>query len=217
MAQLWRLVQKLERQPPSHSDADEVEHGSTVMATQDDDGSYSDSSDLSPPNPPAHLRQLFEDGAFHFIDHGPLDPGASTHQHASESHIQRARVALRSVMPRRENVAVLAGHVAPWLTIAQALFVLPSTIRSETELLQLWDGTHGSNADPFDMAVLLVSFALTVQQIPSEQLPQLLGSDIDIQAYVRRVSDTIESAIVMDDVLAGSFKGLEVSLLWIRL
>ncbi len=84
-------------------------------------------------------------------------------------------------------------------------------------MLPLWDKSQQPDANPTDMANLLISFVMTIHQIPPAQLSMLLSSVQGGASYIRQVSDAVEVAIVKDDVLAASVDGLEASLFWLRL
>ncbi|TKA45344.1 hypothetical protein B0A54_04440 [Friedmanniomyces endolithicus] len=94
---------------------------------------------------------------------------------------------------------------------------MPRSVMTEAQMLPLWDKTQQPDANPTDMANLLLSFVMTIHQNPPAQLSELLGSMQGGATYVRRVSDAVEVAIVKDDVLAASVDGLEASLFWLRL
>ncbi|TKA77375.1 hypothetical protein B0A55_03224 [Friedmanniomyces simplex] len=219
VSQLWRLVRRLDG-TSSVQDGDcapgvhEASNAFTIATDQDDAASDSDSSDLSPVNPPTHLRQLFEDGPLDFAEPEYLE---SSSQHTSSARLQRARSLLRRFMPSREDVAVIATQATPWLMITRSLFVMPRSVKTEAEMLPLWDRAQKADAHPTDMAILLLSFVMTMHQIPPAQLSGMLRSVQGGSAYIRQVSDAVEVAIVNDDGLAATMDGLEASLFWLRL
>ncbi|KAK0254308.1 hypothetical protein LTS09_010734 [Friedmanniomyces endolithicus] len=219
ISQLWTLVRRLEASVPVQSGQTEprlreASNDFDIAAAHDDAASESDSSDLSPPNPPTHLRQLFEYGPLDFTE--PESPELSRQQ-ASSTRVQRARALLGRLMPSREDVAAVAMQATPWLVLTRSLFVMPRSVMTEAQMLPLWDKTQQPDANPTDMANLLLSFVMTIHQNPPAQLSELLGSMQGGATYVRRVSDAVEVAIVKDDVLAASVDGLEASLFWLRL
>ncbi|KAK0255712.1 hypothetical protein LTS09_009382 [Friedmanniomyces endolithicus] len=219
ISQLWTLVRRLEGSVPvQRGDPDPSPHEASndfnIAAAHEDDVFESDSSDLSPPNPPSHLRQLFEDGPLDFAEPESLE---LSRQQTSSTRVQRARALLGRLMPSREDVAAVAMQATPWLVLTRSLFVMPRSVMTEAQMLPLWDKSQQPDANPTDMANLLLSFVMTIHQIPPAQLSQLLGSVQDGATYVRRVSDAVEVAIVKDDVLAASVDGLEASLFWLRL
>ncbi|KAK5688319.1 hypothetical protein LTS10_000297 [Elasticomyces elasticus] len=191
--------------------------GRVNAAPDDEQGSESDSSDLSPVNPPTHLRQLFEDGPLDFSDRSPMQSAAHAKQHTSGSRLHRASTVLRQYMPSREDVATISAHAAHWLMITRALFIMPYGANAESELLPLWDQVQDPDAHPASIAVLLLSFVMSLQQLPVDEIPELSKGPREGLSYIRQVSDAIETTIVMNDSVAATMEGLEASLLWLRL
>ncbi|KAK0278171.1 hypothetical protein LTR35_009494 [Friedmanniomyces endolithicus] len=219
ISQLWTLVRRLEGAVPVQSgNASPILHRASNdfnnAAAHDDAASESDSSDLSPANPPTHLRQLFEDGPLDFAEPESLE---LSRQQVSSTRVQRARSSLGRLMPSREDAATVAMQATPWLVLTRSLFIMPRSVMTEAQMLPLWDKSQQPDANPTDMANLLISFVMTIHQIPPAQLSRLLSSVQGGASYIRQVSDAVEVAIVKDDVLAASVDGLGASLFWLRL
>ncbi|KAK5727860.1 hypothetical protein LTR17_012403 [Elasticomyces elasticus] len=221
VAQLSQIVRRLEGNastPSTYMVTDRHAASGRVNAAPDDEqGSESDSSDLSPVNPPTHLRQLFEDGPLDFSDRSPMQSAPHAKQHTSGSRLHRASTVLRQYMPSREDVATISAHAAHWLMITRALFIMPYGANAESELLPLWDQVQDPDAHPASIAVLLLSFVMSLQQLPVDEIPELSKGPREGLSYIRQVSDAIETTIVMNDSVAATMEGLEASLLWLRL
>ena len=82
------------------------------------------------------------------------------------------------------------------------------------EIVSKYDELRSTDASPVLIAAVLLWFAIAVQHTPPGALSQAMQAGT---LFIKKVSDTIEDAIVRDDALAGSIEGIETSLLWTRL
>ena len=58
---------------------------------------------------------------------------------------------------------------------------------------------------------------MTVQNTGEHELPKEVKFIKDGNAFIRKVSDTVEEVIVSNDILAATYAGIETSMLWVRL
>jgi hypothetical protein len=85
------------------------------------------------------------------------------------------------------------------------------------EMLSQYDNLQDPNADPVTITALLLSVALTVQQAPDDNAGRNTGNIRDVSLFVKNVSDSVERIVISNDALAGSLKGIETTLLFVRL
>jgi hypothetical protein len=175
--------------------------------------SDSDSSDLSPTNPPTHLLQLFDNGLL------GTHPDASniTPRHATASHKVHGVSALRELLPSREDMLTITAHAASWLSLYNSLFPMTSVTRSGDAMLSQYDSLNDPDAYPIAVSALLLAIALTVQVVPNEIFAGAVTSIKDAPSFIKNVSDTVERVVVLDDALAGTLDGIEATLLFLRL
>jgi hypothetical protein len=84
-------------------------------------------------------------------------------------------------------------------------------------MLSQYDNLQDPNADPVTITALLLSVALTVQQAPDGNAGRNTGNIRDVSLFVKNVSDSVERIVISNDALAGSLKGIETTLLFVRL
>ena len=180
-----------------------------------DDDSDSDASDLSPPNPPTHLLQLFDNGLLGSEGqrHGSITPPC----HAASLHKVQGSSALRRLMPSRETMLTITAHASSWLSLYYGLFPMINLPKTSDEMLSQYDKLQDPNADPVAMAALLLSVAITVQQASDDNTGRSAESIRDASSFIRDVSDSVERIVIFDDALAGSLEGIETTLLFLRL
>ncbi|KAK4580396.1 hypothetical protein LTR86_000599 [Recurvomyces mirabilis] len=191
--------------------------GSHPLQTADeDDNTDSDVSETSPVNAPTHLRQLFDDGP---LDYAEVQSPWKTGQHSSriEHRKERARTLLRRLLPPREKVASIAANTGPWLNIIRDMLFTPYGMESTATIVSRWDRVQDPDVSPIELAMLLITLATTIQQMPAETVTQIFSSLEAGYDFSQEVSDVVSTAIVNDDVLAASLEGLEVCCWWLRL
>jgi len=97
-----------------------------------------------------------------------------------------------------------------------ALFPTLYSFKDVDKVLSQYDKALDTQTHPATVAALLLSIAITVQQIPDVSTCELQGIGNGVQ-YVKEISDAVEEAILKDDVLVASMEGIEISLLFTRL
>lgn len=182
--------------------------------------SESESLELSPTNQPAHLRQLFDNDLLNSREQGSSSRrhGDSTGFHpAAKGPLIEARRQLQRLIPTREDVATISGFSAPWLNIYVALFPRVRTLTNPEETVARYEEMCAPDANPMFIANVLISMALTVRQIPVEDVRPLVPSIGDPSRFIGNVSEAVDRTIVSNDVLAATMVGIQTSLFFTRL
>lgn len=117
----------------------------------------------------------------------------------------------------RECVLFVSAYTLSWMTMCTDLFPLRTRIYNKEDLVTMYDHSLGADARPLMTASFLVTFAITVLQIPDrEQDSTLLGWE-DPSSCARAISHTVESTIISHDGMLSTEEGMEVALLFVRL
>jgi hypothetical protein len=136
-------------------------------------------------------------------------PAPSLHK-AQESY------ALRALLPSKEDMVGISAQASPWLYMYNSLFPMTNIFSSGEEMLSQYDKLQDPNANPFEIADLLLSVAITVQQKPNEMVANAAGIK-NASSFIKDVSDTVERIIISHDALAGTLEGIRTSLLFLRM
>lgn len=218
---LWTAVRNLEAKlgcvpteavsRPQLPSPTEVEGGPDDKQSPDD--SDSNTSDLSPSNPPSHLLQLFDNGLLGSYGDGSATPS----RHAIGLHKRPGRSALRRLMPSRGDMLTVTAHASSWLALHNTLFPMANLTKTADEMLSQYDKLQDPDADPVAIAALLLSVAITVQQAPDDTAGRAAESIRDASSFIKDISDTVERIVISDDALAGSLEGIETTLLFLKL
>jgi hypothetical protein len=180
----------------------------------DDDTDASD--DLSPPNAPTHLLQLFDNSLLD-TDGDELGHGLSApSNHPTSPQKVQACAALRALTPSRADMATIAGYASSWLPLYATLFPMVNIKMTLEAMLALHNEVQ-HNDDPVALATLLLYTAMTVQHAPTTASFPTSESMQNLSTFVKNVSDTVEHIVIADDALAGTIEGIEAALLFIRL
>ena len=124
---------------------------------------------------------------------------------------------LRGLLPEREDMLVIANSASLWLPFYNAFLATTGSMSTSEDMLAHYDRLQASDADPIDIAALLLSIAITVQQSPEHTASRATGDAGEGSEYVRDISEQVEATIVADDILAATLEGLETCLLFIKL
>ncbi|KAK5108914.1 hypothetical protein LTR62_007716 [Meristemomyces frigidus] len=220
---LFKVVQKLERQAggPNHDLAaisTVVEHAvePSPSSLNEDNSSESGQSEATPANAPTHLRQLFNDGS---LDYAEVQNRRvlSKSNGTSDTRWSRARALLLRELPSRTEVAAIAANTGPWLDIVRNMLFASYAAESPAMVVAKWDKVQQDDANPTELAMLLITLATSVHQMQAEVLTKIYSKVEEGYEFARKASDVIETVIVMDNVLAMSLEGLEVCCWWVRL
>lgn len=124
---------------------------------EDDSGAGFDLSEGSPTATPTHLQPLFDNT---LLGAGSCE-SAATASHASHLHHARGSTALRNLLPLRADMVCIAERAYPWLNLYNSLFPTMTTTLESKETLALYDDVQKPDANPVDIAELLLTVALT--------------------------------------------------------
>ena len=210
---LWSVVRELRTElGHEHSEPSQSAEPQARQTTAD---SESDSSELSPINPPPHLQQLFDN---EFLDSHGNDTLSSDigSDKTSMAVLTKARTRLQALLPPKEDVRTILAPAVPWFELYNSLFPTINIFTGTNEMLARYESLQEPDASPVAVGSLLISMAITVVQSPREISNQLTGIK-DTSAFVRMVTEAVEQVIVNNDTLAGTIDGIETSLLFIRL
>lgn len=174
------------------------------------------SEDLSPPNAPTHLLQLFNNSLLnsdgHELGHGS---SAQSHHPTSPQKMQ-ACAALRALIPPHADMATIAAYASSWLPLYASLFPMVN-INTTPEAMLLFHNESQNHNDPVALATFLLYIAMTVQHAPATARLSTSESMQNLSTFVKNVSDTVEHIVIEDDALAGTIEGIEAALLFVRL
>ncbi|EMC96144.1 hypothetical protein BAUCODRAFT_464900 [Baudoinia panamericana UAMH 10762] len=220
VSSLWKLVRSLENRLAAHDGhhPNPTVEPDAVVEHMAEAGYDTESSDeTSAANQPTHLRQLFQDGPLDWKEHPAPDTPQRLMRHASVGRQQRARGALRKILPSREEAAAIADQSTTWIGLNESLFSIGHIPADKAAISRRWESAHEDSAEPTEIAMLLLTLALTAVQMPADAMPKSPIGLMHGHDFVHSVSDAVESLIVQDDTLAASIDGLEVSIIWARL
>ena len=187
----------------------------TFAGAEEPDHSDTDStgSDFSPDGGPAHLQQLFNTDSLSSRADAPVGDTRRLHH-----RFAAATLNLSQALPSRSDVVAIAAYSSAWLNIYNAIFPTANGIKTGVEMVAQYDKVRREpDSPPSTVAMLLLSVAITVQQIPQQNISRELRSFPDGAQYVLEVVAVITANIVNEDSLASTLEGLEVCLLVLRL
>jgi hypothetical protein len=181
------------------------------VAAQETD---SETSEMSPINPPAHLQQLFDND---FVDTQATDAMSSNvgSDRISNALLSKVRSRLQALMPSKEDVRIICEPSMKWISIYASLFPTMNKFNSAEDILGQYDLLCGPDANPLQLAGLLLSVAITIVQQPA--IPTSSLTMTDPLRWVRSVNDTIDDTVVRNDSLVCTMEGIETTLLYLRL
>jgi hypothetical protein len=185
----------------------------------DNSDSELDGFELSASHQPTHLRQLFNNGLLdsQAADAVWEDTGHHSARPATEMYLTIARRQLQRLLPSREDVSAIAGFTFPWMSIYIAMFPRIRMQTTAAEMIDQYDDLRSPNANPMSLANLLISLALTIRQIPANDVRSLSLGLRNVPRFVEEVSETVDRTIASNDMLAATLDGIETSLLFTRL
>ncbi|KAM0701879.1 hypothetical protein Q7P35_010789 [Cladosporium inversicolor] len=179
-----------------------------------------DGFELSASHQPSHLRQLFNNdllGSQNRDDTTWDERDYRNARPAVEMYLTIARRQLQRLLPSREDVTAIAGFTFSWMSIYTAMFPRIRMQTTAEEMLAQYDELCSPTANPMSLANLLVSLALTIRQIPTEEVRTLAPGLRNVSRFVDEVSETVDRTIASNDTLAATLDGIETSLLFTRL
>ncbi|RDW71638.1 hypothetical protein BP6252_08201 [Coleophoma cylindrospora] len=185
------------------------------------DNTYSDELEMdrapiSGATGPSHLRFLFNN----FLVNTPENEKSKADQQSSrllEECMNRARLRLQSLIPTREEVTAIATYASAWMPLYHALFAPICALESAEQLIVYYDQAHDSSVQPVALAMFLLSVAITVQQVPPDDISSSFYKGLGTRSFVEDVSRAVDATIVANSAIAGTVQGLETTMLIARL
>jgi DNA-binding transcriptional ArsR family regulator len=223
---IWAAIRQLQAQNdivtsdqwlPSQEENTERQSVASHLDRADNmDDDTNTSEDLSPPNAPAHLIQLFENGLIDSDSHN-VERGMPAQSNSSTTpQDMQACATLRALCPSRADMTIIAAHASSWLPLYTSMFPVVNVIMTPEAMLALHDELQ-SRDDRMALASLLLYIAITVHHAPATACFSSSENMQILPAFVQDVSDAVERTVIADDVLAKSIEGIEVALLFLRL
>lgn len=130
--------------------------------------------------------------------------------------MHRRTSVLRQLMPSREDMLTITSLASTWMTLQNALFPMTSLTKTSAEMLSQYDKLQNPDTNLVDIAALLLSVAITVQQAPDHTTGQA-KSIKDASIFIKEVSDTVERIFILDDTLSCTLEGIKTTLIFLRL
>ena len=216
VSSLWAAVGEL-RGEASHDSVETAPQSNGSQSGMQTADSGSEMGDVSPSNPPSHLQQLFDNSFVDSRGNDDASPDIGSDK-ASSAFTVRARRRLQALMPTKNDVREISKLTGTWMFMYSSLFPAVSMPTSGSEMLSKYDALQHPDAHPVSIASLLLSVALTLQQQSNKaSSPDNVTGITDSSVFIRQVSDCVEEVLVNNDMLAGTFEGIEVTLLFVRL
>lgn len=179
-----------------------------------------DGFELSAAHQPTHLRQLFDNdllGSRNPDDAEWDERNYRKSRPAVEMYLTIARRQLQRLLPSREDVSAIAGFTFSWMSIYVAMFPRIRMQTSAEEMVAQYNELCSPNANPMSLANLLISLALTMRQIPADDVKSLAPGLRNVPLFIDEVTETVDRTIASNDTLAATLDGIETSLLFTRL
>ncbi|PKY04122.1 hypothetical protein P168DRAFT_252931 [Aspergillus campestris IBT 28561] len=210
VSQLTRIVHSLESKiggQPTHINRTPGDDKSDDV--QDDSGAESSASEVLMADQPSHLRSLFQN-EWLSVDTRRDETQLQERRKKDSDLLELARPRLQSLIPSREEVSEITSFAYDWLTIFQAILPQPFTVESRQEVLDRYEEMCRPDVDVIDLALWLLTIAITAQQIPQGPM----SPEVQFQMYrnhielCRQIINTVEDTLLCHDRLLGTVKGL---------
>nr|POE48976.1 putative oxidoreductase ordl [Quercus suber] len=165
---------------------------------------------------PSHLRMLFDNFIGEHKENGSPARDGNPNQ-ALEGMKKIARVRLQPLLPTHEDIVQISDHASRWMNLYCALFPVVSAIRTGDQMIRNHDRVRHAHTEPVELAIYLLSVAITAQQVPQNKLPSSFGDTQNLSKFVNTVCQEVESTIISSSALVGTTNGVEAALLQVRL
>lgn len=184
-------------------------HSPSHRVDDDSDGNSSVSDEIVTADPPSHLRSLFQNDWLSVDTRQQNEQLQDRKAKASVHLLDAARQALQKLIPQKDEVIEVARSASKWFGLIVALLPQPFAIKSELEMVELYDEMHKPDVDAIYLGSWLVTIAMAIQETPQENASHL--------NFSRAVSDRVESTILSHDGLICTLPGLGMALNFCRL
>lgn len=218
VSQLTRIVNgiesKLGAKPSQLLTPDEDENSG-----HDDSDGESSASEVLVAEQGSHMRSLFQNDWLS-VDTNRHEEQLQERRGKVLAHLlDMARPRLQKMIPSKDEVCDISRVTYDWLATMHFMLPQPFALRSQSEVLDLYDSMCRPDVDVFSLASWLLTVAITAQQIPQ--------GPMDPEDRFRRhqarvelsqdITSTVESAILSHDRLLGTAQGLGLAIHYIRL
>ena len=216
---LTTSVKTLGSQHSSHSTSPraslaEAESG---QSGSDWDTDECDGSDVPVIGPPAYLKSLFNNDLIS-SGHDLGDANELRTSKAVDQVSRSARTILRALIPSKDDVQIFARHASGWMDLIHSIFPLLLVTKSGSEVLSQYEDMKRPNVDPIKLASWLLLVAVTAEQMPGAIASQEFTSKWPNGfRYADAVADAVDRTILAQERLSGTLRGIETSILLIRL
>lgn len=218
VTQLTRVVQGIESKLGGQP--------SRILATGDDSNSDHDDSDgessaseVLAAEQGSHLRSLFQNDWLSVNTHRHEKQAQDRKEKSSAHLLEMARPRLQNLIPSKDEVCDIARFAFDWLAILHLMLPQPFTVRSQSEVLDIYNEMCRPDADVFDLASWLLTIAITAQQIPQDHTsPEDRSKKHHARVELSQdITTTVEDVILSHDRLLGTVQGLGMAIHYIRL
>ncbi|KAF2160843.1 hypothetical protein M409DRAFT_59630 [Zasmidium cellare ATCC 36951] len=168
--------------------------------------------------PPTHLKFLFDNALIgpEQYDENPGDDLSKAR--CSPRYLEQARTRLQRLMPPRKDVTVAASYADPWMKLYTTLFPTEAAVGTRNNLTTDYEPMLTPDAHPVHIAFYLLTFAITVRQIPPPHAQELsLSGWENASVYAREVSHAVEATIIAHTGIASTIDGIETTVMYLRL
>lgn len=98
------------------------------------------------------------------------------------------------------------------------LFPSESAVATKNHLTSSYDPMLAPDAHPVHVAFFLLTFAITIRQVPPTHTPNLsLNGFEDVTVYAREVSHAVEATVIAHTGIASTVDGIETTVMYLRL
>lgn len=192
--------------------------------------------------PPTHLKFLFDNALIGPEQHDENPGDDLSKARCSPRYLEQARTRLQRLMPpryvqlcdmrggvcvrqgfhmlnkHRNDVAVAASYADPWMKLYTTLFPTEAALGTRNNLTTDYEPMLAPDAHPVHIAFYLLTFAITVRQIPPPHAQELsLSGWENASVYAREVSHAVEATIIAHTGIASTIDGIETTVMYLRL
>nr|POF04439.1 dehydrocurvularin biosynthesis regulator [Quercus suber] len=145
-------------------------------------------AEVAPPEPddcnlPSHLRLLFDNfSSVHEVHAGRA--GDREPNQAAEGIKRSARAKLQPLLPSHADIAQIATFASVWMDLYYDLFPAISAVCTGDQLSLNHERMCRFDAEPAELAMYLLSVAITAQQVPHEQLHPSFRDSREVTSFV---------------------------------
>ncbi|KAK4505996.1 hypothetical protein PRZ48_003961 [Zasmidium cellare] len=207
------------RQSSLTSPVEDEYHEDGESDTPIDDAEVTDDPGEGPAAaPPTHLKFLFDNALIGPEQHEENPGDDLSKARCSPRYLEQARARLQRLMPSRKDVTVAASYADPWMKLYLALFPTEAAIAARHNLMADYEPMLATDAHPVHIAFYLLTFTITIRQIPPSHANELsLSGHEDSSAYAREVSHAVETCIIAHTEIASTVDGMEATVMYLRL